>query len=99
MGNQQPEVQFVEIRNTRMAYATRGRGEPLILCPGYASHMDSWAPAVIERFQRQYQVIVFDYLGMGLSGNSAAAFTISDLADDVRALLDALQTPRAHVLG
>ncbi|MBK6965788.1 MAG: alpha/beta hydrolase [Bacteroidales bacterium] len=58
-----------------------------------------WSTGVVEALSQQYKVIVFDYRGMGYSTNNDTSFSISTLADDAAALLDALQIDKAHVLG
>jgi pimeloyl-ACP methyl ester carboxylesterase len=46
-----------------------------------------------------YEVVSSDYRDLGESERGDGAMTASSLADDVVALLDALEIPRAHVLG
>ncbi len=90
---------FVELQDATIAYQTYGSGEPLLMCMGYASNMDSWGTEAIERLQQNYKVIVFDYRGMGYSTNSANSFTINTLAEDLNQMLVALKINKTHVLG
>ncbi len=94
-----PEVQYIDIRKARIAYKIYGAGDPLIMCMGYATNMDLWSIDAIEILKNKYQLIVFDYRGMGYSTNADTTFTIGTLADDVNELLGNLNIPRAHVLG
>lgn len=93
------QPRFAEISNAKIAYKTFGEGDPLVMCIGYASNMDSWSTEVIEMLEEKYMVIVFDYRGMGYSTNSDQSFTISRLAEDVNELLIALKIDKANVLG
>jgi pimeloyl-ACP methyl ester carboxylesterase len=93
------EIQYADIPNARIAYKSYGSGEPLVMCIGFATNMDQWSTEVIVQLQKKYQVIVFDYRGMGLSTNTDTAFTIHTLAEDLDALLEALKIRKAHVLG
>lgn len=93
------EPLFAEITNAKIAYKIYGEGEPLVMCMGYASNMDSWSTKVIEMLEQEYKVIVFDYRGMGYSTNSAQSFTISTLAEDINELLIALKIDQTNVLG
>lgn len=97
--NPEPAVMYAEINNAKIAYKIYGEGEPLIMCIGYATNMDLWSTEAINIFQEKYQVIVFDYRGMGYSTNSDSSFTISNLGDDVNSLLDKLDIKKANVLG
>lgn len=94
-----PEVKYVELAGAKIAYKIYGSGEPLVMCTGYATNMDLWSTDVIDSLRQKYQVIVFDYRGMGYSTNTDSSFTINTLATDVNNLLIALKIPKAHVLG
>lgn len=94
-----PVVMYADIDNAKIAYKIYGEGEPLIMCIGYATNMDLWSTDVINVFQENYKVIVFDYRGMGYSTNLDSSFTISSLGEDVNTLLDKLNIKKANVLG
>ncbi len=94
-----PEVKYLEITKAKIAYKIYGCGDPLIMCIGYASNMDLWSTKAIEILQKKYQLIVFDYRGMGFSTNTDTSFTIGTLADDVSELLNQLNISKTHVLG
>ncbi|MBS4056671.1 MAG: alpha/beta hydrolase [Bacteroidales bacterium] len=94
-----PEVQYAEISGATIAYKVYGKGEPLLLCTGYATNMDLWSGDVIDILQQRYQVIVFDYRGMGFSTNADSSFTIECLGEDVNALMTVLNISKAHLMG
>src|SRR5215207_8480994 len=88
----------VTVRGVGLYYEEHGRGEPLVLVPGFGTGLWIWyrqVPAFAERFR----VIIFDPRGVARSQAPDAPFTMRDLADDLAALLDASQVERAHVLG
>jgi len=79
-------------------YEEHGRGEPLVLVPGFGTGLWIWyrqVPAFAERFR----VIVFDPRGVARSAAQDAPFTMRDLAEDLAALLEELKVEKAHVLG
>jgi pimeloyl-ACP methyl ester carboxylesterase len=82
----------------RLHYRRAGSGEPLLLAMGTAGCLGMWAPAEPE-LSEHHDVISFDYRGLGDSERGDGAVTTASLADDAAALLDALEVPRAHVLG
>jgi len=92
-------IQYVELPTAHIAYKTLGKGEPLLLCTGFSATMEIWATPMIERLQEQYQLILFDYRGMGYSTNSDTAFSIQTLAEDVFELCEHLDIKKADILG
>lgn len=86
------------VRGVELYYEEYGRGEPLVLVPGFGTGLWSWfrqVPAFAERFR----VIVFDPRGVARSPAPDEPFTMRDLAEDLAALLEELKVERAHVLG
>jgi pimeloyl-ACP methyl ester carboxylesterase len=82
----------------RLHYRRVGSGEPLLLAMGTSGSLGMWAPFEATLAER-YDVVSFDYRGLGDSERGDGAITVASLADDAAALLDALSIPRAHVLG
>lgn len=90
-----------------MAYATndgvrlywdeQGSGTPVLLVMGHAFPSAMWYP-VIPALAERHRVLWFDNRGTGRSDAPPTA-TISDLAADARAVLDAAGVERAHVFG
>jgi pimeloyl-ACP methyl ester carboxylesterase len=86
------------VRGVKLYYEEHGRGEPLVLVPGFGTGLWIWyrqVPALAERFR----VVVFDPRGVARSQSPDAPFTMRDLADDLAALLGELGVEKAHVLG
>lgn len=90
---------FVDVGDgARLRYRRIGSGEPLLLAMGTAAASGMWMP-VEPALAERYDVVSFDYRGLGESTRGDGPITAASLADDVRALLDALRISRAHVLG
>jgi pimeloyl-ACP methyl ester carboxylesterase len=86
------------VRGFELYYEEHGRGEPLVLVPGFGTGLWIWyrqVPAFAERFR----TIIFDPRGVARSPAADAPFTMRDLAEDLAALLEGLKVERAHVLG
>ncbi|MBC9250879.1 alpha/beta hydrolase [Pseudomonas alcaligenes] len=89
--------QFVEV-NGRLAYRVIGQGIPLLLCVRFRGTMDSWDPLFLDSLAEQgFQVHVFDYSGLGLSGGEPS-YDPARLARDPLELIAALGLQRL-VLG
>jgi pimeloyl-ACP methyl ester carboxylesterase len=75
-----------------------GTGDPLLLIMGTSGSHGLWA-AVEPALARRHRVIAFDNRGIGASTRGEGPITMRGLAEDVAALLDALEIERAHVAG
>jgi pimeloyl-ACP methyl ester carboxylesterase len=92
-------VADVDVGNgVRLHYRRIGAGEPLLLAMGTAASLGMWMP-VESALAERYEVVTFDYRGLGDSERGNAPITPANLAEDAHALLDELSIPRAHVLG
>jgi pimeloyl-ACP methyl ester carboxylesterase len=87
-----------------IAYLDEGSGEPIVLVHGFASNKEvnwvspGWVTALTRAGRR---VIALDDRGHGASAKlyDPAAYHSAIMAEDVRALLDHLELPRADVMG
>ena len=79
-------------------YATVGNGPPVVLLHGGLASSDYWGNQV-RALMPHHQVILVDSRGHGRSTRNAEPFGYDLMADDVVALLDTLQIPRADVVG
>lgn len=89
----------VEVSGRELHYARHGNGPPLLLIQGMSGTHLAWGRPFLAALEEGFECIVFDNRGMGLSGPVAEPFTIADLAEDARGVLDALEVDRAHLLG
>lgn len=74
------------------------RRPALLLINPLATTLSHWDP-YMEAFAQHNWVIRFDVRGHGQSAGGREPYTIADIAQDAVAVLDALDVPRAHVLG
>jgi pimeloyl-ACP methyl ester carboxylesterase len=76
-----------------------GSGEPLLLIQGMSGTHQAWGRPLRDRLERDFDAVVFDNRGIGLSPEVSEPFTIAEMAADALALLDRLEIERAHVFG
>lgn len=81
----------------RLHWQERGSGDPVVLVMGHLFSGDMWYP-VVPALAERHRVVWFDNRGAGRSGATSTA-TVSDLASDVRTVMDAAGIERAHVYG
>jgi pimeloyl-ACP methyl ester carboxylesterase len=82
-------------------YAYRDLGEgavPLVLLQHFRGNLDNWDPALIDALASARRVITFDNAGVGGSSGTTPS-TITQMATDGIAFLDAMQFARVDVLG
>ncbi len=87
-----------------IAFVDEGEGEPIVLVHGFASNKEiNWiAPSWVTTLTRAgRRAIALDNRGHGASGKlyDPASYHSAIMAEDVRALLDHLELPRADVMG
>jgi pimeloyl-ACP methyl ester carboxylesterase len=87
-----------KVGDIEMYYEEHGSGEPLVLVMGLAADSTAWMFQVPD-FAKRYRTIAFDNRGVGRSSKPTGAYSIHQMADDARGLLDALAIDRAHVIG
>ncbi len=79
-------------------YEEHGSGEPLLLIMGWGGNAATWKPQIPD-LARQFRVIAFDNRGVGRTSAPEATYSIAQMAEDTRGLLDRLGLERAHVFG
>lgn len=85
----------VEVNGVSLRYEVEGNGKPLVLIHGWALSRTEW-DGQVELLSPHYEVIRYDRRGFGES--SGTPDMTADPAD-LKALLETLGHPRAHILG
>ena len=102
-----PTTRYVRSGDVNLAYQVVGEGPPdLVLVPGWVSNVECfWEEPRVARFLRQLasigRLILFDKRGTGLSDRvpQDALPTLEQRMTDVRAVLDAVGSKRATLVG
>ena len=100
-----PETRYASSDGVSIAYQTLGEGPiDLVVVPGWVSNLDAfWEEPAVEAFYRRLasfsRLILFDKRGTGLSDRVAELPSLEVRMDDVRAVLDAVGSQRAALLG
>lgn len=99
------ETKYAKLGDAHIAYKTLGDGPiDLVLSLGYVSHVEHLFAeprmrAFFERLAAFSRLIVFDRRGVGLSDPFDRAPTLTEQADDMRAVLDDLGSEQAAIFG
>ena len=100
-----PETRYAKSGDVHIAYQVLGRGPlDLVFVPGFVSHLEHyWEAPPVARFMQRLasftRLILLDKRGTGLSDRMAGIPTLEQRMDDVRAVMDAVDSERAAVLG
>jgi 3-oxoadipate enol-lactonase len=89
---------FIENQGAKIYWEEHGAGEPLVLVMGLASTLDMWhrtMPVMREHFR----TILIDNRGVGRSDVPAPPYSITTMAADVAAVMDAAEIESAHLFG
>lgn len=89
---------YVPTRDIITYYEEQGSGEPLVLIRGLGSDLQAWALQV-PALAKHFRVITYDNRGAGRTNAPDKPYSISGMADDLAALLDALKVEKASILG
>jgi pimeloyl-ACP methyl ester carboxylesterase len=101
----QPETRYVASGDVHIAYQVVGDGpRDLVLVPGWLSNIEVfWEEPTLVRFLQRLatfsRLILFDKRGTGLSDRVPDMPMLETRMDDVRAVMDAVGSERAALLG
>ena len=89
---------IARVNGIDLYYELHGEGAPLLLIPGLGGEVRIFR-RIIDGVAGQCRVLAFDPRGAGRSGKPDIPYSIEMMANDAAGLLDAVDMPRAHVLG
>jgi 3-oxoadipate enol-lactonase len=90
----------LKVNGVELYYEFKGRedGELLILNNGVFMNTASWAFQLPDLCQH-YRVLTYDMRGQGRSEHPASDYSLELHTEDLVALMDALDLPKAHMVG
>src|SRR6059058_2306738 len=100
-----PTTKYAKSADVHIAYQVVGEGaQNLVLVPGWVSHIEyAWEDPSCSHFLRRLasfsRLILLDKRGTGLSDRVAELPTMEERMDDVRAVLDAVGSGHAALVG
>ncbi|GAB4554478.1 MAG: alpha/beta fold hydrolase [Anaerolineae bacterium] len=89
----------IAVKDLTMHYLDQGTGEAVLFIHGNVSSSAWWRYTFERMSAMPYRLIAPDLRGRGATGGSAESFTIDTLADDIHALITALNLPQVHLVG
>ncbi|MFX0108129.1 MAG: alpha/beta fold hydrolase [Candidatus Hodarchaeota archaeon] len=89
---------LIQTEDIETYYEITGEGPPLVFVHGAGGSHDNWYPQV-KYFSDKFKVLTYDVRGHGKSGGSDRKYSCALFADDLHALLTALEIERPVVCG
>jgi 3-oxoadipate enol-lactonase len=83
----------------KMRYEIRGSGDPLALIMGFSGSSRGWGEPFLGRIEKRFKTVLIDNRGTGESDKPDAPWTMTDMANDIAAVLDHAKLERAHIYG
>jgi class 3 adenylate cyclase/pimeloyl-ACP methyl ester carboxylesterase len=100
-----PETRYAQSGDVNIAYQTMGHGpHDMVIVSGANSHVEfhhelPGFTAFLRRLSGFARVVTFDKRGVGLSDRVSGVPPLEERMDDVRAVMDAIGSKRAVLLG
>lgn len=96
---QKPTTGYAPVNGLKMYYEVHGSGDPVVLLHGaFMTITNNWTGWIGE-LSKTRKVIAIEMQGHGRTADIDREFSSAHLADDVAALLDYLEIPRADLIG
>lgn len=89
---------FCSVGDLRMHYRIVGQGPPLVLIMGLSGDLTWWEPLARE-LEEDFQLLLFDNRGAGLTDKPDERYTIPMFASDTVGLMAGVGIPEAHIFG
>lgn len=97
-GRNKEAGKYYDIRGFKMYAETYGTGQPLLIIHGNGGSISNFVNQ-IPYFSKKYKVIIADSRAQGMSKDDKDSLSYEMMADDLSALLDAMNIDSANVIG
>jgi pimeloyl-ACP methyl ester carboxylesterase len=85
--------------DVNLYYRDWGRGRPVLFVSGWSMCSDSWCYQMMALSRRGLRCIAFDRRGHGRSSDPGGGYDLDTLADDIAAVIEALDLRDAVLVG
>ncbi|QNP42242.1 alpha/beta hydrolase [Lysobacter terrestris] len=89
---------FADVNGTRLHYVAGGKGEAVVLLPGWPETWWSYHK-VMPTLAMNHRVIAVDIRGMGASSKPLDGYDKKNMAKDIHELMAKLGYDKAHIVG
>jgi len=89
----------IDVGAVELYHERYGEGPPLVLLHGAFGTIESCFAELLPALAGDFEVVAVELQGHGRTRDISRPFTYEGMAGDVAALLEALEIPRAHLVG
>jgi len=89
---------FVDVNGIKICYEIHGGGAPMILLHGFAMYKEFWFPQIGE-LSKYFKLLSIDIRSCGKSTHPSEHYSILDIVEDIKGLMDYLDIDKAHMMG
>lgn len=82
--------QKVKVGDIDIAYKMFGKGDPILMIPGFSMTMEGWG-SILNDLSENRTVIIFDNRGIGETTAGSKTFSMAQFVNDTLGLIDALE--------
>ena len=93
-----PSVQISTGISVYYEWHGKDDGIPVVFIRGTGADSSRWMPQVNE-YKDKYRTLIFDNRGVGKSDSPEGPYSVTMMAEDTVALLDALEISTCHLSG
>ncbi|WP_046744043.1 alpha/beta fold hydrolase [Kordia zhangzhouensis] len=90
--------QFVNYKNSEIAYSVSGNGNALVLLHGFLETSTMWEPFV-KQLSKTHKIITIDLLGHGNTACIGYIHTMEEMAETVFAVIKELRLRKIYIAG
>lgn len=89
---------YADVEGIKLYHEVYGRGEPLVLLHGGLMTIGEMS-TLLESLAKTHKVIALELQGHGRTADTDRPMTFETMGDDIAALLDQLNVPKADIVG
>jgi pimeloyl-ACP methyl ester carboxylesterase len=89
----------ISVDGVKFHYWQMGKGPSLVMIHGLGGNLAVWHLTVVPGLLENFRVVTYDLRGHGRSSVPREGYSLEQLAEDLRLLMDALHIERAHLIG
>jgi pimeloyl-ACP methyl ester carboxylesterase len=92
-------VPKIEANDLNFHYWLSGKGPDIVLVHGLGGNLAAWHLQIVPQLQSDFRLLTYDLRGHGRSDAPPMGYTTSDMARDLKGILDGLGIEKAAFVG
>lgn len=89
----------IQVNGVTLHYIAAGTGPDVVMLHGFLGNLAVWHLQIVPQLRKQFRFTTYDLRGHGYSEMTPTCYTVADMAQDLKELLDALAIERPILVG